>query len=652
MATTVSSLVVEVGSDIRALTTGLNKADKAVGGFASGVSKQMRDLGGSVTRLGAGMSALTAPIGLAMGAGISIASEFEDSLAELSARTGITGDALLDVRDAALDFGEQTAFSAQQSIDGMLQLATSGWSVQEAIEGLPGIMDAAAAGGVELGYASDAITNVMSAFGLVDPSDANRVADALVKASGASSANFTGLTEGIANVGGVAALYGLDIEETAAALAVLTEAGQGGSEGGTIFKSLLLSLGSPEAQKAFDTLGVNLYDAEGGVRDFDTVLDELGDSLVKLPVNEQNALMGKLAGSYGIVGLSALLGAGGIDTMLGKMEGSTGAAEIAAARMNTFSGKVDALKGSVETLAIKTLTPFMTETLTPLAEKVTDIVNGVIGWTDENPELTNQLVGIAAAALVIGPGLVVAGMGISAAGVALAALGTGIAIVTSPLFLAAAGMVALGAGLAYVWTQDIGGIRTKIEDIGAAFKDADIGTAAIDFKDKITGAITDVTNTDIDTSGIKTWAQTNMDSIVGVVVGVAGIVFGGPLGMAIGAARLVSTAIETDFLGIGTFLDESGITASVETAFTSLKDNVNGILQSVFSGGGDATVYLIPAFNPDNPEYHIFKNYFRNPVTGDRGGAIKFVQKTRRLSYDQAIEFLVGWIVGREALGL
>lgn len=83
-----------------------------------------------------------------------------------------------------------------------------------------------------------------------------------------------------------------------------------------------------------------------------------------------------------------------------------------------------------------------------------------------------------------------------------------------------------------------------------------------------------------------------------------------------------------------------------------LQHLARALLGNTGTPGGDATVYLIPAFNPDNPEYHIFKNYFRNPVTGDRGGAIKFVQKMRRLSYDQAIAFLVGWIVGREALGL
>jgi hypothetical protein len=65
--------------------------------------------------------------------------------------------------------------------------------------------------------------------------------------------------------------------------------------------------------------------------------------------------------------------------------------------------------------------------------------------------------------------------------------------------------------------------------------------------------------------------------------------------------------------------------------------------------GGDVQVYLIPQFNPDHAEYHIFRNYFRNPVTGDRGSSIKFIQRVRRCNYGQAVAYLAGWLDGMEA---
>lgn len=584
--TTISSLVVEIGSDIAGLNRGLNQADKKVNNFISGMGRDLRGIGASLTGIGAQFTALTAPIGLALGAGISIASEFQDTMAELGARTGLVGQELLNVRDFALDMGAKTAFSAQQAADGLLELTASGMSAQDAMIALPGIMDAAAAGGVELGMAADSITNIMSSFGLVNPADASSIADSLVRAAGASSADFSGLTEAFANLGNLPSQFGLTVEETAAALAVLADNGIKGAEAGTQLKSMLLKLSSPEAQKAMDELGTSLYDLEGNMRPLDDVLDDIKIGMEDLPVKEQQRLMQELGGAYGIVGLSALLSAGGIDTMLGKMGESAGAADVAAARLNTFSGKMDALKGSVETLAIKALTPFMENVLTPLAEKFTDITNKVIEWTDANPELTQQIVAVAAAALVIGPALVVAGFGIQAMGVAIGALGAAFALLTSPIFLAAAGLIAIGAALAYIWTQDIGGIRTHLEDIASAFQGLDISKYTDRFRTQAEGIFTSLQGVTVDTSGVETWANQNMTAVLDTVVAVAGIVLGGPVGMTIGAAKLISTAIANDFLGIGTFLKDSGIQASIETAFTDLKTDIDAILQGVFSGGG------------------------------------------------------------------
>lgn len=64
---------------------------------------------------------------------------------------------------------------------------------------------------------------------------------------------------------------------------------------------------------------------------------------------------------------------------------------------------------------------------------------------------------------------------------------------------------------------------------------------------------------------------------------------------------------------------------------------------------GQALVFWIPQFDPDHPDYHVYRDYFRNPTTGDRGSAIKLVMRLRRCPYDQAIAFLEGWLM---ALGM
>lgn len=60
--------------------------------------------------------------------------------------------------------------------------------------------------------------------------------------------------------------------------------------------------------------------------------------------------------------------------------------------------------------------------------------------------------------------------------------------------------------------------------------------------------------------------------------------------------------------------------------------------------GGICLVFFIPDFDPDNSEYQIFDRYYWNPVTGDRGGAIKFIQKVKNCSYQQAVGYIDGWL--------
>lgn len=113
----------------------------------------------------------------------------------------------------------------------------------------------------------------------------------------------------------------------------------------------------------------------------------------------------------------------------------------------------------------------------------------------------------------------------------------------------------------------------------------------------ITAINTDFSGITIDLTQIDTWANDNVNAILETVTTVVGIVLGGPVGMAIGAAKLIAGAIESDFLGIKTFLDNSGITTAVETALSSLKTDIENILASVFggeaSGGDDASMLLL-----------------------------------------------------------
>ena len=478
------------------MTAGLRSAGRESLNFG----QRMQRVGASISGFGAGMERAMAPVTDFLRSGVDVAADFEMAMNEIGARTGITGDELMRVQEIALQMGADTAFSAQQAADAFLQLLSSGQSLEEAISTLPSVLDAAAASGMDLGVTADGVTDVLAMFGLavedlpadvkaageqmgitreqmeawatgrapelapmmdqlaratgrttdelavlIQREDAADVIDSLSKAAGASSATMQQLFDGLANVGPVAAQFGMSVDETAAALAVLAENGIKGSEAGTALKSMLLQMAqdTPEATAAWAELGTSLYDAQGNVRDIDTVLDELKVSLGALPVEEQNRLMMDLAGSYGILALNALLGDKGISEMQTAMEGAAGAAEVADARMSGWVGASDQLQGSIETLQIQVLTPFLQDVLTPIVKELTNIVNQVVAWAEENPQLANVIILVASGVALLLGVMVPLGIAISAAGTAAAALGPFMMGAIGPILLVAAAVAAV-----------------------------------------------------------------------------------------------------------------------------------------------------------------------------------------------------------------
>jgi TP901 family phage tail tape measure protein len=129
---------------------------------------------------------------------------------------------------------------------------------------------------------------------------------------------------------------------------------------------------------------------------------------------------------------------------------------------------------------------------------------------------------------------------------------------------------------------------TTWSSISSALEGANVDFSAVTTTvgDALGLAISDVQGTTVDTSGITTFAETHFTDIVGLVGIAAGVIFGGPIGLAMGAGKLLASAIESDFMGIGTFLDTSGISAEVERVVGEIKATVEGIFESVFSGGG------------------------------------------------------------------
>lgn len=596
--TTIANLLVEVGADVSGFMSGMGDVDNKINRTGGGMSSA----GAQITGLGAKVTALTAPLAIMGGIGLKTAADFEATMTEISARTGIMGGDLNKVREFALQMGADTSFSGQQAADAFLQLLSSGQTAEQALTTLPAILDAAAAGGEDLGRTADVVTDIMAAFG-IGVEYSSDVVDSLAKAAGASSADMASLGMGFGNVGGIARSFGLSMNRTAAILAILSENGIKGGEAGNALKSMLLNMTRPteDAQGAWEQLGVSFYDGEGNTRELTDVMGDLKTAMNDLPAEDQNELMTTLFGSYGRTAAEALMGSMSIEQMEEAMRNAAGASEVADARMNTFNGRIDSLKGSVETLMIRALTPFMDNVLSPLAVTMTNVVNKITDWTVANPGLTDALVKVGAIALLVGPALIAIGTAITLAAPAVGALALAFGLLTGPVGLAALAIAGIGALIAS-GAIDFSGfgqrIQTGLRDALANLNLPSIDTSRIqtsisqgfsgielptlDLSTFQTSVQTSFAG--LDFSGVQGTMDTHFNDILNAIVSVAGIVFGGPVGMLIGAARLVGLAIENNFLGIGDFLNTSGIGDAVSTAFTDLKTNIDTIISSVFGG--------------------------------------------------------------------
>jgi TP901 family phage tail tape measure protein len=449
-----------VDIDVSGVGRNLDLAKQQFGNFIQSTGSMMQSWGNQIAGFGQNLTLWTAPVALALGTGLNVAADFDSVLTEIQARTGLTAEAMEQVRQTALQLGADTAFSSQQAADAFLNLLTAGLSVEDALSTLPQVLTAAAAGGMDLGRAADLTTSIMSSFNL-SAQDTTAIIDAMSKAAGASPASMNEIGIAMQDVGGLAQMYNLSLDQTAAILAIFARNGIRGAEAGTQLRSMLRNLSDPTAvtQAAWDALGTSLYNADGSMRNLDDVLVDVRAGLENLPVQQQNEIINQLAGSYGMAGFNALLASEGIAAMEASMDSQSNAATVAQARMNSFAGVMESLKGSVETFWITVITPFMDNALRPLAVQVTDIVNRVTAWAAANEPLVQTMMTMLTGLLALGPTLFAVGKGVQL-------LGFFLTVIANPF----AWLAAAVGGLAYLFrNQLLGVLRLAQSAVGFFF---------------------------------------------------------------------------------------------------------------------------------------------------------------------------------------
>jgi TP901 family phage tail tape measure protein len=321
--------------------------------------------------------------------GLMVSADFEQQMSSVQAVAMATASEMGRMRDAAVEWGASTAFSASQVAMGMEELAKAGLKPNEVLGSIGAMLDLAAAGGLELADSARIAAAAMNTFKL-PASEVSHVADVLAVAASTTATDVLNLGYALQYAGPGASALKIPLEDTVAALAMMSKNGIDASMAGTSFRNILTSLVNPTdaAKKSLHDLSISVIDGNKQFLPFKDILKQFPPSL--LDTAEGMRHINTIFGERGAPGLIALIqqGAEAFVQMKTDLEFADGAArEMAEIRMDNFRGSVEELKGAAESLAItlfgsgdndKTsvkggLRTFMDEVLTPLIKTTKDV---------------------------------------------------------------------------------------------------------------------------------------------------------------------------------------------------------------------------------------------------------------------------------------
>ncbi|WP_426288319.1 phage tail tape measure protein [Enterococcus durans] len=432
--------------------------EKKSNSMTTAVGSIMKSTGASMTKY------ISAPL---FGVGVAAAKvggDFEEQMSRVKAISGATGKSFDELRQQAVDLGAKTAFSAKESAAGMENLASAGFSAQEIMKAMPGLLDLAAVSGGDVALASENTATALRGFGL-EASEAGHVADVFARAAADTNAEVGDMGEALKYVAPVANSMGISLEETAAAIGIMSDAGIKGSQAGTTLRGALSRLARPTKamQDTMDNLGVSFYDADGKMKPLKTQVELLKKAFEGLtPEQQQNALV-TLYGQESLSGMMALIDKGpdSLGKLTKSLKDSDGAADDMARTMqDNMNSSIEQMFGAFESAAI-----VIQKILAPSIKKVADAISGLVEKFVSAPESTQKLIvaiGLIVAAIgplifMIGSVIIwinrvkVAFKALSESSKLFSGLSKAMGLLTNPVFLVIAAVALLVVGFIYLW---------------------------------------------------------------------------------------------------------------------------------------------------------------------------------------------------------
>ena len=311
---------------------------------------------------------------------VNVGSSFEAGMSEVAAISGATGSQLEKLTQKAKELGSSTKFSATEAASAFTNMSLAGWSVDQSLAGIDGVLQLAAASGMDLADASQAVTDNISAFNL-QASDASRIADMMAFAQANSSTTAAELAQSYKNCAANMHSAGQDIETTTSMLEIMANNGLRGAEAGTALAAMMRDMTSKmeDGSIAIGDTNVKVMDSKGNFRDMTDILKDVEKATGGMGDAEKQAALLSTFTADSIKGLNMILSTG-VDTTAEyeeKLRSCSGAAEdVADVMQDNLKGKMTELESATEGLGIAAY-EYVSGPLANTAEGLTTVISGI-----------------------------------------------------------------------------------------------------------------------------------------------------------------------------------------------------------------------------------------------------------------------------------
>uniref|UniRef100_UPI00359C7910 phage tail tape measure protein n=1 Tax=Enterococcus faecalis TaxID=1351 RepID=UPI00359C7910 len=372
---------------------GISGLGQTVGSAIDKLGGKISTIGGTMEKIGKkSTKALTIPIATGIGAAIKSAVTFDNEIQSMGALLDDGSLSANDLKkqlsglsDASKKWSQQYGVSTSAINDGMAELIKKGYTYNQVIGAMPSILDASKASGEDFNLVMNNSTAVLEQFGLKADSteetlkNTQRVTDSLTYVANATAAGFSDMGEAMKYVGPVANTAGFSLEETAAAIGLMSNNGIEGSIAGTALRGALTRLLKPSKQNiaGFEQLGISVDDFKNGTLTLPDILDKIKANTEGWTDAQKASAIATAFGTEAQSGMNVLVHQGGdaLRELTEKTRNATGYTKgIADVMNNTAAAKVEKFKSSLNILSI-TFGEKLLPIFTPVIEKATDLIN-------------------------------------------------------------------------------------------------------------------------------------------------------------------------------------------------------------------------------------------------------------------------------------